>query len=495
MTNQSDVIIVGAGPTGLALANELALAGIDTRIVDRRLHEPNITRAFAVHARTLELLDARGLAEQVLERGVRVTEVQGVPGATLNLSELPSRYPMLGIVPQSGTEAVLEISAERHGVHIERGAEVVGLEQDSTGVRLRIATGSGERVDSARYVVACDGAHSRVRKLLGVGFTGEQYETHIILADVALADPPAEVLFGRTNRQGLVLVVPFGGGLFRLIIWDRRRDAVPLDEPVTDYEVRDAMRRIAGSDLGLESIRWSTRFLSERRQAERYRVQRVFLAGDAAHVHSPLGAQGMNTGIQDAMNLGWKLASVLRGQAADGLLDSYQAERHPVGAQVLAMTDGFNRLVLGRSPAGARLRALAMRGIIRFGPARRQLLGRLSGIGIRYQHSRGEHPLVGQRAVDLATASGRLYELLRAGRFVLLAGPRCDVSGASESLSGWADRLIVARHGQPRAADLILVRPDGYVGWAERRHTSRSDLSAALTRWLGASTASPAPVR
>jgi 2-polyprenyl-6-methoxyphenol hydroxylase-like FAD-dependent oxidoreductase len=233
-TNHSDVIVVGAGPTGLALANELALAGIDVRIVDRRLHEPNITRAFAVHARTLELLDARGLAKEVLQRSVRVTEVQGVPGATLDLSELPSRYPMLGIVPQSGTEAVLEASAQRHGVRIERGAEVVGLEQDSTGVRLRIATDRGERVDSARYVVACDGAHSQVRTLLGIGFVGEQYETHIILADATLTDPPAEVLFGRTNRQGLVLVVPFGDGLFRLIIWDRRRDAVPLDEPVTE---------------------------------------------------------------------------------------------------------------------------------------------------------------------------------------------------------------------------------------------------------------------
>ena len=495
MTNDTQVIIVGAGPTGLALANELALAGIDTRIVERREHEPNLTRAFAVHARTLELLDARGLAEEVISRGVRVAGVQGLPGVTLDLSQLSSRYPMLAVVPQSGTEAVLETSAERHGVRIERGTEVVGLDQDATGVRLRIATGSGERVDSARYVVACDGAHSRVRELLGVGFTGQQYATHIILADVALTDPPGEVLFGRTNRQGLVLVVPFGGGLFRLIIWDRRRDAVPLGQPVTEAEVRDAMERIAGSGLGLTSIRWSTRFLSERRQAERYRVQRVFLAGDAAHVHSPLGAQGMNTGIQDAMNLGWKLASVLRGHASEALLDSYQAERHPVGAQVLAMTDGFNRLVLGRSAAGARLRALAMRAIVRFRPARMQLLGRLSGIGIHYRHHRGEHPLVGQRAPDLPTASGRLYELLRAGRFVLLTGPRCDVSTASESLSDWADLLIVASHDRSRAPDLILVRPDGYVAWAERRHTSHTQLRVALIRWLGAAAGTREPVR
>ena len=495
MTNHSEVIIVGAGPTGLALANELALAGIDTKIIERRADEPNLTRAFAVHARTLELLDARGLAEEVILRGVRVAEVQGLPGVTFDLSQLSSRFPMLAVVPQSGTEAVLEANADRLGVRIERGAEVVGLEQDGTSVRLRVASGGSERVDSARYVVACDGAHSRVRELLGVGFIGQQYETHIILADVALADPPGEVLFGRTNREGLVLVVPFGGGMFRLIIWDRRRDAVPLGEPVTEAEVRDAMHRIAGSELGLKSIRWSTRFLSERRQAERYRVRRVFLAGDAAHVHSPLGGQGMNTGIQDAMNLGWKLAAVLRGQASEDLLDTYQAERHPVGAQVLAMTDGFNRLVLGRSPAAARLRALAMRAIVRFRPARMQLIGRLSGIGIRYGHQRGDHPLVGRRAHDLPTVSGRLYELLRGGRFVLLAGPRCDVSTTTAALTGWADQVVVALHDQRRAPDMILVRPDGYIAWAKRRHTSRSDLTAALARWLGATADTREPVR
>ncbi len=254
------------------------------------------------------------------------------------------------------------------------------------------------------------------------------------------------------------------------------------------------MHRIVGSDLGLESIRWSTRFLSERRQAERYRVQRVFLAGDAAHVHSPLGAQGMNTGIQDAMNLGWKLASVLRGHSSHALLDTYQAERHPVGAQVLAMTDGFNRLVLGRSAAGSRLRALAMRAIVWFRPGRMQLLGRLSGIGIHHRHHRGEHSLVGQRAHDLPTASGRLYELLRAGRFVLLAGPRCDLQTASDLHAGWADLLVVATHDRSRAPDVILVRPDGYIAWAEHRHTSRTDLRTALARWLGATAGTREPV-
>jgi len=187
----SDVIIVGAGPTGLALAGELALAGVDCRILERREEVSNLTRAFAVHARTLELLDARGLAEDVIRRGVRLEQVQGLPGATLDLSQLDSKYPMLLIAPQSATEAVLEASDEKRGVVIERGAEVIGLEQSPSTVQLTIADRDGQRTETARYVVACDGAHSRVRELLGVGFTGKQYETHIILADVQLSGPAA----------------------------------------------------------------------------------------------------------------------------------------------------------------------------------------------------------------------------------------------------------------------------------------------------------------
>ena len=482
----SDVIIVGAGPTGLALAGELALAGVDCRILERREEVSNLTRAFAVHARTLELLDARGLAEDVIRRGVRLEQVQGLPGATLDLSQLDSKYPMLLIAPQSATEAVLEASDEKRGVVIERGAEVIGLEQSPSTVQLTIADRDGQRTETARYVVACDGAHSRVRELLGVGFTGKQYETHIILADVQLSEPPADVMFGRTNREGLALVLPFGDNEFRVIVWDRRRDGVPLTEPITQPEVRDALRRIAGTDLGLRAVRWSTRFLSERRQAERYRVGRVFLAGDAAHVHSPLGGQGMNTGIQDAMNLGWKLAAAVHGHAGEALLDTYEAERHPVGRQVLAMTDAFNQLVLGRSAMTTKVRGLAMRGIVRFAPARRRLLGRLSGIGIRYPHGSGEHVLVGQRAVDVLTTSGRLYEVLRSGTFVLLAGPGCDVAALEAAVKAYAGRVVLANHQDHRLPDLVLVRPDAYVAWAGGGQVSREGMRAALRRWCGA---------
>jgi 2-polyprenyl-6-methoxyphenol hydroxylase-like FAD-dependent oxidoreductase len=485
MTMTTDVIVVGAGPTGLALAGELALGGVSCRILERRAEQPNITRAFAVHARTLELLDARGLAEDVLSRGVELPKVQGLPGATLDLSRLPSRYPMLLIAPQSATEAVLEARAVRLGVPIERGVEVVGLEQDTDGVRVSVVTADGTtRTDKARYVVGCDGAHSRVRTLLGVGFVGAQYQTHIMLADARLSEPPAGAMFGRNNADGLAVVIPFGDGWFRVIVWDRTRETAAIDEPVTEAELRDSLRRIAGTDLGMARPRWSTRFISERRQAERYRVGRVFLAGDAAHVHSPLGGQGMNTGIGDAMNLGWKLAAVLSGRGGADLLDSYQGERHPTGAQVLTMTDAFNRLVLGRSQLGMRIRQVAMRLVVRLAPARRVLLARVSGIGIAYPHRPGEHRLAGRRAVDVPTSSGRLYEVLRGGRFVLVVGPGVDPDAVRAEATPWHDRVLTVRRSTGSGPALTLIRPDAYVAWASDRR-SGDGLADALRRWCG----------
>src|SRR3954465_11388561 len=346
LVGTSEVVVVGAGPTGLMLACELALGGTKVRLIAERPDMPNITRAFAVHARTLELLDARGLADELLTRGVPVRELAPPGGAMLNLAELPPRFGMVLIVPQSGTEKILQARADELGIEIVRGAEVVGLTQDGDGVTVECAGGDSMR---AGYVVGCDGAHSTVRSQLGIDFVGKQYETHILLADVQLTRAPGETLTGVTNEKGVVLVIPFGDGWFRAIAWDRLREQAPLREPVTLQEIRDSFERIAGHDFGMTEMRWSSRFLSERRQARHYRKGRVFLAGDAAHVHSPLGGQGMNTGIGDAMNLGWKLAAAVRGCAPPALLDSYEAERHPVGASVLRLTDMFNQLVLSNS--------------------------------------------------------------------------------------------------------------------------------------------------
>ncbi|WP_285686851.1 FAD-dependent oxidoreductase [Actinoplanes sp. NBRC 103695] len=471
--NSADVIVVGAGPTGLALAGELALAGVRVRLLERRREEPNITRAFALHARTLELLDARGLADEVLQHGVRVTSIAPVPGSTLDLTILDSRFPMIFIAPQSGTEKVLRAHAERLGVEIVPDTEVLGFRQDDDGVTVEIG-GANPGTERARYLVGCDGAHSTVRRLAGIDFAGKQYQTHILLADVHLAEPPQEAMFARTGDDGAVIIVPFGDGWFRAIAWDRKRDRVPLSEPVTDDEMRDAFHRIAGGDLGMGEPRWTSRFLSERRQASRYRAGRVFLAGDAAHVHSPLGGQGMNTGIQDAMNLGWKLAAAVHGTAAPWLLDSYQAERHPVGEQVLRLTDAFNGMVLGRKRPRSLVQALAVRAILRFGRTRRMLAGRVSGIGVRYPaRGAGAHRWAGRRMPDV----GRLYEQLRDGRFVL-------VTREPLALGDTPGVTVVRREALPGPA-MILVRPDGYVAWASDRMLTPAETTAAIAGRTG----------
>jgi 2-polyprenyl-6-methoxyphenol hydroxylase-like FAD-dependent oxidoreductase len=467
----NDVIVVGAGPTGLTLACELAMRGIRVGLVERRADTPNLTRAFAVHARTLELLDSRGMADDLVPHGVQIYEVAPAPGAVLNLRDLKSRYPMLLIAPQSWTERVLEARATELGVHVTRGAEVVGLNQDADGVTVDLGDGTSLRT---KYVVGCDGAHSAVRRLIGVDFVGKQYETHILLADVRIPNPPEEGLFARNSVAGVVLVVPFGDGWFRLIVWDRLREQAPLDEPVTETEMRDAMIRIAGTDLGVTEMRWSSRFLSERKQARQYQVGRVFIAGDAAHVHSPLGGQGMNTGIGDAMNLGWKLAEAVRGTAPAGLLESYQAERHPVGTTVLRLTDAFNTLVLGTSAFRRLFRRVAVTVILGLPIGRRIMGGLLTGIGIYYARPRGAHKLVGRRMPDVDCGAQRLFELLRTGRFVLLTRDSTDIE-----LPGVANGV----HGDPGLPAAILIRPDGYVAWASDTVPDEATIRAAVNQW------------
>ncbi|MDT4918632.1 MAG: hypothetical protein QOH89_3332 [Pseudonocardiales bacterium] len=482
----TDVIVVGAGPTGLMLACELALAGVQCRVLDRRAGQSNVTRAFAVHARTLELLDARGLADDLVPKGVPVRQVAPAPGAVLDLTEFATPYPMVLIAPQSATEHLLEGRALRLGVRIEYGAEVTGLRQDADGVSVDVGRDGAVTTERAGYVVGCDGSHSAVRELAGIDFVGEHYPTHILLADVQLAENPGETLFTRNSVEGVVLCVPFGDGWFRAIVWDRLRQQAPLDEPVTGAEIRSAFERIAGTDFGMSEPRWSSRFLSEHRQARHYRTGRVFIAGDAAHVHSPLGGQGMNTGIGDAMNLGWKLAGAVHGWAPAWLLDSYEGERHPVGAQVLKMTDVFNKMMVGNS---ALVRSLARRVVtvvLRVRRLRLAIGGRLTGVGIAYPaRERGQHAWTGRRMPDVAGADGRLYELLRDGRFALLGGSRVDQVGAR-----WSDRVRAVHAARGAIADLpgvVLVRPDGYVAWASDSPTT-GDIEAAVTQWCGLAT-------
>jgi 2-polyprenyl-6-methoxyphenol hydroxylase-like FAD-dependent oxidoreductase len=453
------------------LACELALGGAKARLLEERTDMPNITRAFAVHARTLELLDARGLADDLLPRGVPVHEVAPPGGLELDLRELPTRFGMVLIVPQSGTEMVLQARADQLGVEIVRGAEVTGLTQDGDGVTVECAGGNTVR---APYVVGCDGAHSTVRRLVGIDFVGKQYETHILLADVRLDRPPSETLAGVANEKGVVLVIPFGDGWFRAIVWDRLREQAPLSEPVTEQEMRDAFDRIASDDYGMAEMRWSSRFLSERRQARHYRSGRVFLAGDAAHVHSPLGGQGMNTGIGDAMNLGWKLAAAVRGSAPPWLLDSYEDERHRVGADVLRLTDVFNQLVLGNSKPRRLLRSAVIGAVTRVPRGRRLLGERLSGIGIAYPRQRGDDWMVGRRMPDIVSDGKRVYELLRDGKFVLVTAAPVQLDRPD---------IVHAVDAHPELPDAVLVRPDSYVAWASERLPDAAELAAAVDRW------------
>ncbi len=448
----TEVIVVGAGPTGLLLAGDLAEAGVAVTVLERRDGKvSNLSRAFGVHARTLEQLDARGLADELLPMGAALDRLRLFDRVQVDLSGLESRFPFLLITPQYNVENLLRDRALKAGVEIVHGVEVTDVRQDADGVSVVTA----DTTYRASYVVGADGYHSAVRKAVGQPFPGKSILKSIMLADVRVAEEPDELLAVNGVGDAFAFIAPFGDGYYRVFAWDRRR-SVSDDEPLTLAEVADVTRRALGTDYGMHEARWLSRFHSDERQVPEYRVGRVFLAGDAAHVHSPAGGQGMNTGLQDAANLSWKLAAVLRG-APDALLDTYQAERHPVGRAVLRSSGALIRAAMLKSRVGQAVRGIVARRALSVSRIARKFLGQLTGIGYAYPAPSGAHELVGTRAVDVPLAGGgRVYEALRGQRFVLVG--EADVSG-------WADRVDVvapAVAGGP----LVLVRPDGYVGWA-----------------------------
>ncbi len=490
MTDASSVVVVGAGPTGLMLACELALAGVRCRVLERREQESNLTRAFGVHARTLELLDMRGVADKLVRQGLQVPEVRPQLGRRplrLSLNHPESSFPYVLIVAQARTEALLEERARALGVQIVLGTEVIGLRQDDAGVEVVVDGPEGSRTERADYVVGCDGAHSAVRRLSGVGFVGSAYSTHIMLADIYLPEDLPTAVGAYLGKAGVVLLPPFGDGWYRAVIWDRERERVPLDEPLGEEEIRQSLRRIAGTDFGMRRMRWSTRFLSERRQADRYRVGRIFLAGDAAHVHSPLGALGMNTGIQDAMNLGWKLSAAVHGWAPPWLLDSYHGERHPVGRDALGVTDLLQRVTLAPAPVRA-VRPLLARFALSLPPVQRMLRRRVAGLSIAYPPPRGgkAHSWTGRRVPDVSIGASRLYTEMRHGHFTLL--DRTGKSQLADAVAeGWSDRVVTVLLPPtiaPNWPAVTLIRPDGYVAWAGDKATSAGQL-AAVSHWCG----------
>lgn len=492
MTLQTEVLVVGGGPTGMILAGDLARAGRSVVVLERWPSIHPSSRAFATHARTLELLDARGLADDLLPLGSAVPHVSLFAGAQLDLSQLPSRYPFVFVTPQTNVDSALARYAEQQGADIVRGWEAVALAQDDEGVTVTARPKNGsqsgvQRLFRARYVVAADGAHSTLRSLLQVPFPGRTVLTSVILADVKLSDGPRENGLTLGERAGLFgFLVPYGrrdadGSWFRTMLWDHARQ-VPDDAAISDAEISSVLKRAVGRDMRVAAVSWRSRFHCEERQARRYRVGRVLLVGDAAHVHSPVGGQGMNTGIQDATNLSWKLTAVLAG-APEDLLDSYERERHPIGARVVRQSGAMMRAVTLRGRLSRALRNTFIPRLLRRASVRDAIAGSFAGTGLRYARGRGEHALVGTRAAQVPLMNTHLERAQRESGFLLVR-------------ERGRDRLDIPLQQLERAnaGPGLLVRPDGYIAWAG--DTSRTDLSgfrAVLDRWLGA--ASPAAVR
>ncbi|PCC68535.1 2-polyprenyl-6-methoxyphenol hydroxylase [Nannocystis exedens] len=497
MSMEIEVAVVGAGPVGLMLAAELALAGVRVRVFERRARRTEQSRALTLHPRSLELLDQRGIVDRFVRRGAPIPSAHfAVLDTRLDFSRLPTPHPYTLFLPQVHTEELLEARARELGVEIAREHALVDLAQTDDAVALRVQGPGGELEVRARYAVGCDGAGSAVRRAVGVDFPGSATTRTAILGDVVLADPPARPV-SRTNAHGLLLLVPLGDGAHRIVVIDPTRAQVPLAEPVTLDELRGSVTRIFGADLGMHAPRWLSRFGDATRLAERYRVGRVFLAGDAAHMHFPAGGQGLNVGLQDATNLGWKLAAAVRGWAPPWLLDSYHDERRPVGEALARNTTAQGKL-MDVSPEGLALRELFDE-LLAFPAVQRKLAGLISAIDVAYPDAAGTHPLVGRRVpdLDLATERGpqRLYPSLHAGRFVLLG--RAGDLELREAWAPWRDRVelvaatFAADPDELEGVTRLLLRPDGHVAWAG---DDASSLGAVLPRWCGpAATRGPLP--
>jgi len=468
-----DVIVAGGGPTGVMLAAELRLHGVDVVVVEKDAEPLPVVRGLGLHARSIELMDMRGLLERFLALGT-LYPLGGFAGIRKPAPErLDTAHPYILGIPQTLTERLLTEHAIGLGAEIRRGCELVRLSQDEHGVSVELADGTQL---GSRYLVGCDGGRSAVRKLAGVGFPGEPARVEWLLGEVQLTAPPetidAVITEVRKTHKGFG-AGPLGGGAYRVVA---PADGVAEDRTVapTLEELKQQVRKLAGTDFGAHSPRWLSRFGDATRLAERYRTGRVLLAGDAAHIHPPLGGQGLNLGIQDAFNLGWKLAAEVNGWAPEGLLDSYHTERHPVAADVLDNTRAQVELQSLEPGAQAVRRLLAE--LMDFDDVNRYLIEKITAIGIRYDFG-DDHPLVGRRLRDLELQQGRLYELMRGGRGLLL-----DQTGRL-SVAGWAGRVD---HVIDRSEDLdtpaLLLRPDGHVAWVGQ---DQQDLLSHVPQWFG----------
>jgi 3-(3-hydroxy-phenyl)propionate hydroxylase len=479
---EHEVLIAGAGPTGLMLAAELKLAGVDAAIVERRVNQELAgSRAGGLHSRTIEVFDMRGIADRFLSQG-QTAQIVGFGMNRIDMSDFPSRHPYGLALFQNRIERILADWVEELGVLIYRGRDVTGFSQDETGVKVAISDGSSLR---AQYLVGCDGGRSVVRKTAGIDFSGSDATTSWIIAEVEWMEEPAWGF--RDSATGGHAIGKGDSGLARMVLSDRE---VQSGEP-TLRDLSDALIDVYGTDFGVHSPIWLSRFTDMTRQAVTYRDRRVLLAGDAAHIHPPIGGQGLNIGVQDAVNLGWKLAQVVKRISPDTLLDSYHAERHPVAARVLKST--MAQTTLRRADDRAKALNEYVAEFLAMDEPRKRMAAEMSGLGVHYDFGEG-HPLLGRRMpdLDLTTRDGtlRVFTLLHDARPVVInfAEP------GGVDITGWSDRvqLVEARYdGEWKlpairaiaAPTAVLVRPDGYVAWVgERTDTGLGD---ALTTWFG----------
>ena len=489
------VVIAGGGPTGLMLAGELALAGVDVAIVERRPNQELAgSRAGGLHSRTIEIFDMRGIADRFLSEG-QIAQVAGFGGTRLDISDFPTRHPYgLGLW-QNHIERIMAGWVDELRVKIYRAREVTGFTQDDTGVDVELADGKSLR---AEYLVGCDGGRSVVRKAAGIEFPGWDPTTSNILAQVEMTEKPPLGIhrtalgmysFGRLEYeiQGGVIVYKDVGPIGVMV---PEADVGRATEP-TLRDLSEALIAVCGTDYGVHSPTWISRFTDMARQAATYRDRRVLLAGDAAHVHSPVGGQGLNTGVQDAVNLAWKLAQVVKQTSNERLLDSYSAERHPVGARVLRNTMAQTALMRVDDRTEALRETVSE--LLSMDEPRKRFAATMSGLGIHYDLGEG-HPLLGRRVpdLDLVTANGpvRVFTLLHDARPVLL---NLGEPGRFD-ITPWADRvqLIDAKYdgawelpaiGAVSAPVAVLIRPDGYVAWVG--DLTQVGLADALTTWFG----------
>jgi 3-(3-hydroxy-phenyl)propionate hydroxylase len=480
---QHAVVIAGAGPAGMMLAGELTLAGVDVAIVERRANAGLAgSRAGGLHARTIEVLDQRGIADRFLAQG-QMMQVAGFAQVPLDISDFPTRHNYGLALWQKHIERILAAWIEELGIPVYRGREVIGFAQDNTGVDVELSNNQSLR---AQYLVGCDGGRSVVRKAAGIAFPGWDPTISHLIAEVELAEEPEWGM--RHDAVGPHSLSKLDDGLVRVLVTEPH--LLRTGEP-TLRDLSEGLIAVYGTDYGVHSPVWISRFTDAARQAAAYRDRRVLLAGDAAHVHYPAGGQGLNTGVQDAVNLGWKLAQVVKGTSPEYLLNTYQAERHPVASRVLRNT--LAQVALLRRDDRSKAACEVVADFLRMEEPRKRWAAEMSGLGIHYDFGEG-HPLLGRRMpdLDLVTANGllRVFTLLHDARPVLL---NLGEPGGFD-ITPWADRvqLIDAQYGGTwelpaigavTAPTAALVRPDGYVAWVG--DLTKVGLADALTTWFG----------